>query len=168
MEILPEYQETMGGMIVVIKNAVIREVCEACGETTFEMPDSPGLAKAVALVRALNPLQLSGKDVRFIRKALEMNGRQFAEAMEVTPETISRWEQGEKGIGGYSEKLLRHNVCALLHKAVPTLRYDQADIVRMKIIKSDDAPLPRVVFERVVVRDRTEDEGIRGWDKAAA
>jgi len=167
-EVLPEYSETIGGLPVVIKNAVIREYCNECGDETFEMPDSQNLYKAIAMVRSLIPVQLSGEEVRFIRKALGMNGRQFAAAMDVSPEMISRWENGCPGTGSVTEKLLRHNACALLHKAVPTLRYDHAEIAHMQILRSDMVGIDSVVFERIAQRGIGSGSDLRGWDRVQA
>ena len=77
------------------------------------------MVKAAAMARALLPLKLSSDDITLMRKALEMTGREFAETMDITPETLSRWERDAQGVGGYGEKLLRHNVCTLLGGSVP-------------------------------------------------
>jgi DNA-binding transcriptional regulator YiaG len=45
-----------------------------------------------------------------------MTQKDFANAMELSHEHVSRWENDHKGLGGAGEKLVRHNVCALLHK----------------------------------------------------
>lgn len=163
-EVLPAYVTDLGGVSVRLVESVRREQCEACHEETFEIPDLEGLMHAAALARALIPIRLSGAEVRFIRLALDMTGREFAEAMELTPETISRWENGG-GIGGYSEKLLRHNVCALLHKNVKGMDFDPETIVRMRIIDGTlDSPIP---FRLAVVRD-CDLSFDNTWCKAAA
>ena len=59
---------------------------------------------------ALDPTRLSGKELKFIRKALDMTQKEFADKMELRTETVSRWENDYPGTGEYSEKLLRHNV----------------------------------------------------------
>lgn len=162
--VLPAYETDLGGVRVRLVNAAIRETCSACAEATIEIPDLDGLARAAAMVRALLPLQLTGKDVRFLRRALDMNGRAFAEAMGLTPETVSRWENGERGIGGSNQKLSRHNICALLHKDTPAIIYDPADITRMRILNApEDFALPPLAFRRVVVKDRWE--VAEAWDR---
>lgn len=165
--LLPEYETEVGGLKVRLLNAVVREVCEDCGDATVEIPNLEGMVKTVAVARALLPIRLRGSDVRLMRQALDMNGRQFAAAMELTPETVSRWESGERGIGGYSEKLLRHNVCALLHRQVPELDYDPAEITTMEIFDADDDHvLPTFELRRVLVRDRGQRE--EAWDMPLA
>lgn len=161
--LLPEYETEIGEIKVRLLGAVTREVCENCEDATVEIPDLERLIKMVAVMRALLPFRLSGADVRLMRQSLNMNGRQFAEAMELQPETVSRWERGERGIGGYSEKLLRHNVCALLHREMPELEYDPADITMMDILETEEGfELPSIEFQRVVVKERGRRE--EAWD----
>jgi transcriptional regulator with XRE-family HTH domain len=151
--VLPTYETDLGGIKVRLINCVIRETCGACGEASIEIPDLDGLAKAVAMTRALVPIRLTGKEVRFMRLALDMTGREFAEAMDLTPETVSRWENGGRGVGGMSEKLLRHNICGLLHKEVAAFDYDPADIARMKILAApEEFELPTLEFRRVIMK----------------
>ena len=151
-EVLTSYETEVGGLMVTLADAVIRESCEDCGDVTIEIPDLEGLAIAVAMARALVPWRLRGVDVRLMRMALGMSGREFAAAMHMQPETISRWENGQ-ALGGYADSLLRHNACALLHRKMPSLDYDPADIVAMDIIDmpADQAP-PMPIFRRVIVK----------------
>ncbi|MSP00875.1 MAG: helix-turn-helix domain-containing protein [Acetobacteraceae bacterium] len=165
--LLPSYEMDLGGLTVRLVNTVIRDACDRCDEATIEVPDLEGLAKAAALARALTPFRLAGKEIRFLRRALDMTGREFAEAMELTPETVSRWETGLRGVGGDSEKLLRHNVCALLHRQVNAIAYEPAVITRMKILDvADGFEFPPLVFRRVVVKGTYE--AVEAWDRMAA
>jgi putative zinc finger/helix-turn-helix YgiT family protein len=151
--ILPEHTEDLGGIKVKLIDTVRVHRCDKCDEQETEIPDLRGLARAVAIARALYPVQLSGKDVKFMRRALDMTQKKFAEAMEITPETVSRWEGGHQGTGGLAEKLVRHNVCALLHELVPFVDYDAAQITRMRIRPlREGEELPVFQFERIVVK----------------
>lgn len=162
--VLPSYETDLGGMKVRLINCVIRETCAACAEGTTEIPDLVGLAKAVAMARALVPIRLTGKEVRFMRHAMDMTGREFASAMELTPETVSRWENGGRGVGGASEKLLRHNICALLHKEAVAFDYDPADIARMRILAApEEFEFPILELRRVMVKANGDSE--EAWDR---
>lgn len=98
-----------------------------------------------------------------------MTGREFAEAMDITPETVSRWENGERGVGSYTEKLLRHNIGALPHSKVQGVAYDPADIVAMKIIEpSDDLDTLVITCRRVMVHHGRELEETWGLSKKVA
>jgi transcriptional regulator with XRE-family HTH domain len=162
--LLPAYETDLGGIRVRLVNSVTRIVCEDCGDGAIEIPDLDGLAKAAALVRALVPFRFTGKEVRFLRLALDMTGREFADAMELAPETVSRWENGGRGVGGYSEKLLRHNICALLHNQVSAIDYEPADITRMRVLNApEDFELPPLEFRRVVMKENHETA--EAWDR---
>lgn len=89
--VLPEHTEDLGGIVVNLLNALRVYRCDDCGAEETEIPDLRGLVRTVAMARALLPVQLSGKDILFMRRALDMTQRQFAEAMELTLETVSRW-----------------------------------------------------------------------------
>lgn len=161
--VLPEFETDLGGVTVRLMHAVIQEKCEDCGEWTIEIPDLPGLIRATALARAMLPFKLSGKDVKFMRKALDMTGKDFADAMELTPETVSRWENNERGIGGYSEKLLRHNICSLLYKEVKGVEYKPEIITMMRIIQTnEDYVIQPIQFTRMIVSDQ---HGETAWFK---
>jgi len=165
--VLPEHLEDLGGVKVRIKDTVMHEVCDACGDETTEIPDLAGLVKAVALARLLMPVRLSGKEIRFLRSALQMTGRAFAETLEVKPETVSRWENGENGAGAYVEKLLRHNLAAILYKDVPAFDYDPSVIARMKIVEFlPGIELPPFEMRRVLVK-APGNTGEDAWDVLA-
>ena len=90
--ILPEHTEDLGGIVVTLVDAVREYRCPECGEVETEVPDLQGLVRAVALGRALYPYQLTGNDLRLMRRALDMNQKDFAREMGLTPETVNRWE----------------------------------------------------------------------------
>lgn len=162
--VLPEHTEDLGGVVTTLRHAVLLHRCPECGEALTEIPDMLGLVKAAALARALIPIRFSGSEIRFFRRVLDMTQPEFAEAMGIErAETVSRWEKGVQEIGGYADRLLRHNLCALLYKAVPAADYDPEAIARMRIraLGPDEKP-PPIVMERVLVkRERRRTEA---WD----
>lgn len=161
--ILPSHREEIGGVTVDLKNTVHVRRCERCGDEHTMIPDMPGLVRVVAICRAMLPIQLQAGDIKLMRRALGMTQREFAEAMDVTPETISRWEQEGHGVGGYADKLVRYGVCALLKEQVPHVNVSEADITRMKIRAwPQDEPLPVPVIEQVVLAHGSERETV--WD----
>jgi transcriptional regulator with XRE-family HTH domain len=130
-----------------------------------EIPDTNGLVAAVAITRCLLPLSLSGAEIKFVRKALEMTGREFAELMETRPETVSRWETDDQAIGGFVEKILRQKVCERLKGRAPAVDYEPAMIIDLTLLdhrKSD--PLPRLVFERVLFKSYGQRHKALHWD----
>lgn len=163
--IKPEHEEDLGGIVVRLLNSVQLYKCTNCDYEEVVIPDLEGLAKAVALIRALNPVRLSGSELKFIRKTLDMTQKEFAEKMDLAPETLSRWENNHPGTGEYSEKLLRHNVCALLYKDVLAVSYDPAIIANMRLAPRNEFH-PPIEMELVrVAKDNME--RLDAWDKAA-
>jgi DNA-binding transcriptional regulator YiaG len=162
--ILPEHTENLGGIVVTLIDSVRVHRCVECGERETEVPDLRGLTRAVAMARALHPVPLSGREVKFLRRALDMSQQEFADAMEIRPETVSRWENDVPGTGGMTEKLVRHNVCALLHELVPATDYQPAQIARMRLRPLDEGEnLPVFQFERVIVKHDHRREA--AWDE---
>lgn len=159
----PEHIEDLGGVVVKLKNCVVVYRCEACGEEMVEIPDLQGLIRATAVARALIPVRLNGADIKFLRRALDMSQRLFAEAMQMTVETVSRWENDARGVGGMSEMLVRHNVCALMHDVDPAIEYDPLMITRMRFRElAEGQALPPIAFSRIQVRhDHRREEA---WD----
>jgi transcriptional regulator with XRE-family HTH domain len=122
-----------------------------------------GLVNAAALVRVLNPVRLSGKEIKFIRRALGLTQKVFAARMDVAVETISRWENYITGCGGFTEKTLRHNACALLHPNAPAIDYDPIAITNMTL--EPQRAIEPVALERV--RVKMPCQRFEGWDQAA-
>jgi hypothetical protein len=148
----PEHVEDLGGLVVKVLNAVVVQRCSACGEEMVGIPDLQGLTRAAAMARALYPARLCGKEARFIRRALDQ--KDFANAMELLHEHVSRWENDHKRLGGAGEKLVRHNVCALLHKE-GICDYDPKAIANMEFTPFPEEGLPPVEMVSVRVQHRT-------------
>ena len=87
----------------------------------------------MAITRSNDPLKLNGRDIRFLRKALGYSGKELAGRMEVTAETVSRWENDRELIGSTSEKLLRLIVGGMLEDEAPAIDFDSDAIVNMRI-----------------------------------
>jgi len=162
----PEHTEDLGGVTVKILNAAKVSRCRDCGDEMIAIPDLTGLGHAAAIARALDPARLSGREVKFLRRVLDMTQPVFADAMDLTAETVSRWENDMRGVGEASERLVRHNVCALLYKANRGRPYDPAIIAKMKFTPNV-APLPPIVMVRVRLRDDS-DHPTTAWDQTAA
>lgn len=161
---MPEHVEDLGGLLVKILNAVVVQRCSACGEESIGIPDIQGLAKAAAMARAQIPQRLTGKEVRFLRRALDMKQKEFAEAMDLSAEHVSRWENNHNGIGAASEKLVRHNVCALLSGGA--CEYDAKAIANMVFLPYPEDGIPPIEMVRVRSPHRSdEDDTI--WSEAA-
>jgi DNA-binding transcriptional regulator YiaG len=155
---LPRVIEDLGGLKVELINSVYVFTCTDWSEQEVEIPAFENLVLTAAIVRALTPVKLTGQDLKFFRRALDMKQADFAAAMDITIETLSRWENAARGIAISSEKLMRHNVCALLHSKVP-FHFDPAVLVRMKLV---EAQVPVLKFE--LTKFKTDHQVTQGWD----
>lgn len=79
------------GIDVTLMNVTVRH-CPACGEELVVIPAMEALHRAIAHALAKSPVRLSAGEVRFLRTYLGYSSTDFARAMGVTPETVSRWE----------------------------------------------------------------------------
>lgn len=69
--------------------------CGACGETYTADADLERVELAAAKALA-DSGEVTGETFRAMRYALGMNAKALAELLDVAPETISRWERGER------------------------------------------------------------------------
>jgi putative zinc finger/helix-turn-helix YgiT family protein len=143
----PEHVEDLGGLVVKVLHAVVVQRCSACGGEMIGIPDIQGLARAAAMTRAQSNERLTGKEVRFIRRALDMKQTEFAAAMDLSAEHVSRWENDHNGIGAASEKLVRHNVCALLSEG--SCEYDPKAIANMIFVPYPEGGMAPIEMVRV-------------------
>jgi DNA-binding XRE family transcriptional regulator len=161
-----EHTEDLGGVVVKILNAVQVLRCAECETEMVSIPDLDDLGRATVISRALNPVRLAGREVKFLRRVLDMTQVDFAKAMDLRPETVSRWENDTPGVGGACEKLTRHNVCALLSKMARGRSYDPADIAKMELVEPTEGyELPPIEMVRVRVSSPTHDAD--GWGEMA-
>ena len=81
-----------------------------CVECNAEMPAIPQIERlhgriAAAIIRKNVPL--SGKEIVFIRKHMELKAKDLAQMLNVSRVTVSRWETGAEDIGASNDKLIR-------------------------------------------------------------
>jgi hypothetical protein len=129
---ITRYEEDGLGLpypVVLIDSA--EEETDASGAVVgVSVPDLEGLAAAVVVARCLNPLQLAGEEVRFIRDVLDMTARDLAEALGLDHATLSRWENGKQAVGGWADRQVRYVTLLMLHDRVPGLHVDPKDAIR--------------------------------------
>lgn len=131
---LLSYETDRIGIPIVIKNSAKRITCGTCNNVLgISIPDMPGLIAAAAITRALSPYKLSGSEIKFLRKAAQWKQKDLADALEVSAETVSRWENGEP-IGSTNERILRILVTSELSPMARQINFRIADIAKMKIL----------------------------------
>jgi putative zinc finger/helix-turn-helix YgiT family protein len=81
--------------------------CPKCGEHEAVIPKIEQLHRVIATMVARKVPRLTEEEIRFLRKYLGWSGGDFADHMGVSPETVSRWENGSAAMGPSAERLLR-------------------------------------------------------------
>jgi DNA-binding transcriptional regulator YiaG len=131
--VLPRYEEKGLGLPypVVLINAA-EEHSDAAGNVLgVSVPDLEGLAAAVAVARAFLPVEMTGAEVRFMRKVIGMSAKDFAEALKLDPASLSRWENNKQTLGGWAESQVRLATVAILAQRMPSLKPDMEKLFRM-------------------------------------
>lgn len=77
---------------------------------------------AEALIKKSSPL--TGKEVRFLRKEMDMSAKHLAGLLSVSPVTVSRWETGAEKVGIVSDKLVRMLYIQTLQERCNVVRAD--------------------------------------------
>ena len=98
------------------------QVCPSCDETYLadDVVAEFDLLVAVSLAEA----GVADHDaLKFMRKVCGLNGKEFAELLEVRPETVSRWEQGKRPIDRSRYAVLRQLLSDRMHGSTATADY---------------------------------------------
>jgi putative transcriptional regulator len=66
-----------------------------------------GLRQAIAWHLATHKKLLDGKEIRFLRKEMDLTQSELGKCLGVDAQTVARWEKGEHNINGPAERLLR-------------------------------------------------------------
>ena len=99
-------------------------VCPACGETYFA--DSVVASFDLHVAERLAAAGISDADaLKFMRKVTGLTGKEFAELLQVRPETVSRWEQNRRPIDRATITIIRQLVFDRLRGST-----DTADFLR--------------------------------------
>lgn len=162
--VLPAYETCIGGVGVLLVNAVVVEVID--GAEKFEIPDYSGLVSALAVVLSTSDFRLIGSEIRFLRKVLRLQQKEFAAFVGVSTESVSKWENDKQEIEYAKEKLVRMAVasCDQVVKFLPFDSNRTYEVFELSFSKRRNSIDP-FCFERVLFR---EDDGgkRRVWEKA--
>ena len=150
--VLKEYKANIKGMNVTLIDSVILETCKTCERPHITIPDMSGLISAVALSRVKINYKLSGKEIRFVRNAIGLSSKGLAKYLDVSIETVSRWENDKAPIGPTNEKLLRLTAGIALKDVTLGIEFDPREIMDMKIVSiiKPDRELD-MAFQRVKI-----------------
>jgi len=79
----------------------------SCGEESALIPRILAVHKAIANCLFEKETQLTGKEIRFLRKEMGLKGRDFANLVSVDNATLSRWENGKTKPSVKADRLIR-------------------------------------------------------------
>jgi putative zinc finger/helix-turn-helix YgiT family protein len=88
-------------------------ICPDCNLQSAEIPAIEDLMKKIARAVVQKHGQMSGSEVRFLRKRLRMKSSVFARVIGVSPEQVTRWEQDDNARSESADKLIRVFYCIL-------------------------------------------------------
>jgi len=166
---LHEFRDELLGLSgVILVDSVDEFRCTKCGERIVSIPDLAGLIKAVAVTRAKISRKLRGRDVRFLRKAMEWNAKTLAQNLGISEGTVSRWENDKEPMGPSSEKLLRLIVLIELGEETPGIEVDQSSVARMAIDPFERGKALELAFQLVPKRVNKKRHRVWGEVREAA
>jgi len=161
---LATYNHTVLDMPVVLMNVVDRFSCK-CGHAVEVIPNHEGLIAAVALCRIMQPVKLNGNEIRLLRKTLGLKAIELAKRLDVSPETLSRWENDAEVIGNSSERSFRIRIAISLTPKAPAISLDMESLMTMEIMPIRPVNWSPLWLEGVRVKDDEKKE--TQYDKAA-
>jgi putative zinc finger/helix-turn-helix YgiT family protein len=101
------FSYSASGLPGVTLKAVEVSRCPNCGEFEVSIPRIEQLHRTLASVLIQKGTPFTGAEIRFLRKFLGWSGSDFAQHIGVTPETVSRWEQGKETMSAPADRALR-------------------------------------------------------------
>ncbi len=130
MGLIREYDATREiGVPVTLLDAV-----EEFDDGSVRFPNLEMLLATVAVARVLVPIQLTGTEIRFLRRTLGFTGAEFAKAIDLSEKSVvSRWENDRVRPGGFTEKVIRQFVVNELGPQAPGVLVPRNAIPAMKI-----------------------------------
>jgi transcriptional regulator with XRE-family HTH domain len=95
-----------------LANVTLRGVellkCDRCGSSTPVLSEINKLMRVIAEALVLKPSQLTGKEIRFLRKYIDFTGEQFGKKLGLTKEHVSRIENEKHPVGAQTDRLIRY------------------------------------------------------------
>jgi putative zinc finger/helix-turn-helix YgiT family protein len=101
------YHFIESGLPNVYLSGIRYSVCTVCNQTTAEIPAIESLMQVIARAVVEREANLSGPEIRFLRKRLGKKAFEFAGIVGVSPEQLSRWENESNLPESATDKLIR-------------------------------------------------------------
>lgn len=102
------YHYAESGLENVLLSGIYVYECPQCAATVPEIPSIIQLHDKIAERLVTKPDLLIGPEIRFLRKNLQLKAADFAQHLETTPVSVSRWETGEQPVSKENDRLIRY------------------------------------------------------------
>lgn len=101
------YQYTECGLdFIYLRNGFIVDEDSEYGRV-YSVLDAKELHKVIACEIAKSPRPLSGQEIRFLRKEMNLSQKRLADILDVTEQTVARWEKEENKMSKADQLVLR-------------------------------------------------------------
>lgn len=129
-DVLPLYHYTACGLenvFLVNVQQVVRR-----GEPRIVLKSAPTLQRVIVACFANKPAMLRPEETRFIRSVLGYSAKNFAEFLSISPEHLSRIENGHEPVSKYLDKMIRMKIALdlLQHEEIRPF-FDIVEIERL-------------------------------------
>lgn len=104
---IAEYHYSECGLKNIYLNNLDAYICPNCEEEEILIPNLEELHSLIARDVAQQSERLKPEEIRFLRVHLGLSGSDFAHALSLEPETVSRWETGKTEMKLTNERFLR-------------------------------------------------------------
>ncbi len=102
-----DYRFIESGLDNVVLTGVEVVECNKCDEEFVSIPNAAQLMDFIAEQIILKPTRLTGKEIKFLRKNLLLNTREFATLLGVDRVSLSRWENDKVKPTASNDRLIR-------------------------------------------------------------
>lgn len=134
--------------------------CLTCSAREIEIPHIEALHRLLASAIVSKHGRLAPSEIRFLRSSTGWTGVEMARHLGVTPEAVSRWENGKDTIGALADRLVRMVAAAQVGVHAPV------DVLTE--LTDDAAPLAlRVRFGHDGWRISGASDAAEAWASAA-
>lgn len=116
------------------------EVEHEDGEEWFSVKHMDELHRAIGRALAAEKKELSGKEVRFLRKEMDLTQAELGRLVGLSDQAVARWEKGQTEMPRPAEYLLRYIYLQYLDEQI-----DVAELVNT--LTEADSRCDRLVFQ---------------------
>ncbi|RMG53576.1 MAG: helix-turn-helix domain-containing protein [Acidobacteria bacterium] len=102
-----DYKYVESGLRNIILHRIEIYRCRHCGEVIPKIPQVKELHRAIAEHLFKKDSLLSGEEIRFLRKQMDLRAVDLAAILGVTKVTVSRWETGKERISPPADRAIR-------------------------------------------------------------